>query len=238
MRYPLPVLVLLFICCIARSQGTDETNPFTLKAELASRYPWRGFPGAKSPHVLPAFEFSKKGFWTGISGDFSLGDHYYEEIDLYIGYKYKNFSLAVLDYYMPRNDSLFKGMWVYDDANTNHIFDMVIQVDGPSGFPAYLMFSAILYFESDAEGTEKKIAPYLEAGYPFHIGELLLKTFCGASLADGFYSTGHGIINAGFMAEAPVNITERFQMPLRLYFINNFLEQDAYLAVSIVIQAF
>jgi len=237
MKFLLTLLLFSLFIKLSFAQDSLFTNLFTLKAEIASRYPWRGFPGVKCPHVLPAFEYYQNGFLAGISGDYTLGDQFYEEIDLYLGYSFKNISFIIADYYIPRNDSLFKGFWGFKNATTNHVFDGTIQITGSEKVPVYLMFSGILFFETIGGKVKNKIAPYLEAGFPISYKGISLKTFCGTSLKEGFYSEKPGIINAGFMAEAPVIISEKIQIPIRLYFVNNFVRHDAYLAASIIIKA-
>ncbi|MGD0710477.1 MAG: hypothetical protein ABR968_04790, partial [Bacteroidales bacterium] len=128
------IIAILFIVLSVNSlfAQNKDTSKINITADFVSRYIWRGLDYGKAPSIQPTFSFIKSGFEIGAWGAFSTTGSYYE-LDPYVKYTLKNFTLTFTDYfvndncYQPNDTRYFN----YDKWTTNHIFEGSLQYKGP-----------------------------------------------------------------------------------------------------------
>ncbi len=204
-------LILIFFMSAGNLFAQEEIkeSPWSIGADLTSRYIWRGINlGGSSPSIQPYLEFGfgtdKHAFTIGAWGAYSTsGIQTGQEADVYLSYTLnETFSFTLTDYFFPdeisgRNDYFNRNMnWekinTGEKDQTGHVVEAAIAFHGVEDFPISIMFAmniwgadAQKHFEQSGNMVaDDKIvmSKYLEFGYSTEFQDLSLNLFAGLAL--------------------------------------------------------
>lgn len=246
------VMLLMTVSLFAQDKEEEKPSIFDVKADLMSRYIWRGCDlGGESPSIQPslvvslgdsvhAFSFSA---WAAYNFNTAT-----QEVDLSASYTFKDFlTVNVYDYYFPGNPaytSAQKRYFEYEQDNTGHLFEGSISFNGTEKIPFTLLFAMNFYgmdsYKIKDDGTTGGIvmSKYIELGYKKTIRNVDFNAFIGAALDDPdedigeqgyYYNKSAGIINIGVKVVKEVKITDSFNLPLQASFVVNPEAEKVYL---------
>lgn len=236
-------------CDSTDKKACDTTSKidFTISADLVSRYIWRGTDYGNSPAVQPTLAVEWNGFELGSWGSYGFSSYsmkvndsvteemgHFAEIDWYLSYKFKWFTLMVYDYFTMNGMNPNSGNNYFDFKNstTGHTLEGSLTFEGPDPWPVTCMVSTLFYgADKDQDstgtyglGTKNNFSTYVELGYTYTVPkiEVELKPFIGASLkGSGWYGPDPGIINVGLTASKEIPITRRYGLPVEASIIAN-----------------
>ena len=243
LKFIFPFIVL---CAAVTSTGAqnltlNEKSPFSVGADLVSRYIWRGLNlGGPSPSIQPGIDCSfgsgSHSFSVGAWGAYSVsGIQTGQEADLYLSYTLKDMlCLTVTDYFFPDESSGMHNYFNYHKGQTGHVFEAAVGFSGTENIPICIMFAmnifgddAVKYKEENevlVETNQIVMSKYLELGYSIEKAGVGFDLFAGACLDNpetekgeptGFYGQEKaGIINLGMTVSKNLMISESFQLPV------------------------
>lgn len=243
---------------IKAESGTDGPA-LNFGADMMSRYIWRGYDFGNSPAIQPNICFSWKGLNVGVWGSYAFSMHTvqvndsisedagnYSEIDLYISYTFKWFTLLVVDYFEVNGLNANDGnrYFNYNNATTGHTFEGTLSFDGLETFPLQLTANLLFYGDDKnkdstgvyGNGTKNNFSAYFEASYTFDISKtgITLKPFIGGTpYGSSWYGSSAGIINVGLTARKTIEITKTYGLPLQVSLITNPQAQSAFIVFGI-----
>jgi hypothetical protein len=190
-------------------------------ADIYSRYIWRGINlGGDSPSFQPGLSYSIVGFTVGFWGAYSYPENgnAYSENDIYASYTLStenagSFFLLYTDYYIP---SLGIPFGYYQNTGGAHVLEGGLSYAGPEIFP--ISVSGYYNFHNDPDNSV-----YIQAGYPFTIGDATLTPAVGLVPAkSAYYITNKGtVINISITAAKSIAISDKFSLPVNVSYINN-----------------
>ncbi len=242
-----------------KAQKESDGAALNFGADIMSRYIWRGYDYGNSPAIQPNISLSWKGFNVGVWGSYAFSKHTlqindsifedaenYSEIDLYISYTFKWFTLLFVDYFTVNGLNANDGnrYFDYNNATTGHAFEGTLAFDGTDTFPLQLTVNTIFYGDDKDKdstgvygtGTKNNFSTYFEASYTFNISKIgvELKPFIGGTpFGSSWYGPTAGIINVGLTARKTIEITKTYGLPLQVSFITNPQSQSAFLVFGI-----
>lgn len=238
------------------SEGVAE---LLVGADFVSRYIWRGYDYGNSPAIQPNLAFSWKGLSIGAWGSYAFAQHsiqindttiedagHYTEMDLYISYTYKWFTLMVVDYFVMNGLNANEGnrYFDYNNATTGHTFELCLTFDGPENVPLSVMASTLVYGDDKDKdstgtygyGTKNNFSTYIEVAYHFNLKRIgvELKPFVGGTpFGSSWYGPYAGIINVGLKAKKEIPITNQFSLPVQASIITNPQAQSVFLVFGL-----
>jgi hypothetical protein len=236
-----------------------EGATLSFGADILSRYIWRGFDYGNSPAIQPNICFSWKGLNIGAWGSYSFSKHSiqvndstiedfgnYSEMDLYISYTYKWFTIMVFDYFTMNGLNVNEGNKYFDYRNTTtgHTFEGCLVFDGTEKFPLQVMVSTLFYGDDKDQdstgvyglGTKNNFSTYFELAYTFQLRkiDLELRPFIGGIPFGGsWYGPCAGVINLGLTAKKSIPITPLYALPVQASLIANPQSQSIFLVFGI-----
>lgn len=220
------------------SSAAQQAAQVSVGMDFVSRYIWRGLNVGDAPSVQPAITLESGGFAVGAWGSYSLSNDITagDEIDLWLGYTHEfsgggSLGIVFTDYYFPNAGGAFSNYKNYDavDGPGAHVLEIGATVT-PSSFPVTLAAYANLYND---EGHNV----YLEASYPFAVGDASLTLFAGATPGStdnpGYYGADQfKFLSVGIKAEKDLPLSERFSLPISATWSVNPNLDIAYLVVG------
>lgn len=240
------LIILLIISafsgsCIAQIAESQEDSPWSVGADLMSRYVWRGLNlGGSSPSIQPGLEYSfgsaDHAFAIGAWGAYSLsGTQTGQEADLYLTYTLKDLlSFTVTDYFFPDETSARYQYFNYNMDQTGHLVEAAIGFNGTEKIPVSLLF-AMNIWGADAQKYKEEagvmlpqngivMSKYVELGYSTEIKGVALDVFAGMCLdapdtakgePSGFYGQeSAALINLGFSLSKEIRISDSYSLPV------------------------
>ncbi len=243
----------------AETEQGDEGASINFGADLMSRYIWRGYDFGNSPAIQPNICFSWNGLNVGAWGSYAFAKHSielndstvvdagnYSEMDLYISYTYKWFTLIVLDYFTMNGLNANDGNRYFDYRNktTGHTFEGTLSFDGGDNFPLQVMVSTLFYGNDKNQdstgvyglGTKNNFSTYFELGYKIQIRKIKveLRPFIGGiPFGSSWYGPYAGVINLGLTAKKSIPITNLYSLPVQASLITNPQAQSVFLVFGI-----
>ncbi len=239
------VLSSQFATFAQETESEEAESPVTIKADFVSRYIWRGvYSGGMA--VQPTLDYATGGFFVGSCGSYSFsGLQRIQETDLYIGYSFNDLlTLTVNDYYFFDQSAADFDYLNYSDT-ANHSIETVLKFEGLESFPLSLS-AAVLVAGNDFKNTDgsRVYSSYVEAGYAFGKGRTAYNLFAGMALnspddnSAGFYGNkGAQLVNVGISASRSIQITDKFEIPLKADFIYNPAQNHAWLVFGLNLSA-
>jgi hypothetical protein len=236
-------LLLAFLVIFSmqlKSQESDTTKKsFSLNADLVSRYIWRGQIYSSTPNIQPYASFTKGQFTFGTWGSYALADKY-SEIDFYVTWEYKNFSLSVFDY------CTLEETWMLADEKNNffsfrhnttpHATEGVASYTISESFPLKLTAATFFYGGDQDDDGGNLYSTYLELSYPFSVSGYDFNVFAGGTPTDnedGYYGEKAGMVNMGLSATKNIKISDSYEIPAMIQFVANPVAEDAFLVFSL-----
>jgi len=243
---------------IEDEKGTEGPS-LVLGADIFSRYIWRGYDYGNSPSIQPNICFSWKGLNIGSWGSYAFAKRSieindstivdagnYSEVDLYISYTYKWFTLMFFDYFIVNglNPNEGNNYFDYKNATTGHTFEGCLTFDGPEKFPMQVMVGTLLYgADKDKDssgvygaGTKNNFSTYIELAYKIHLKRLDmdLRPFIGGTpFGSAWYGPYAGVTNLGLTAKKSIGITPKYALPVQVSLITNPQAQNVFLVFGI-----
>jgi len=237
----------------------EEGPALDFGADLMSRYIWRGYDFGNSPAIQPSLSFSWKGLAIGTWGSYGFSKYtipvndtvdmdagHYAEVDFYISYTLKWFTLMVYDYFQVNglNPNAGNNFFNYKNAVTGHTLEVSLTFEGPEKFPIQLIAATLVYgADKDRDstgqyglGTRNNFSTYFEASYRFNIAKLgvELRPFIGGiPFGSSWYGPYGGIINLGLAAKKEIPITKAYALPVQVSVITNPQAQSIFLVFGI-----
>jgi len=217
------LLSLILIGFLTNAQESNSKFTINTTADLVNTYIWRGTVADQSPNFQPGMSISRGAFTLGTwaSGNFTGT---YKEVDLYLSYAVKNFTITLNDYcWSPLIDNT--KYFDYADETTGHIFEGSLNYKGPEKFPLSLTLASMVY------GADKKVdkidpntlevtyvnqySTYFEASYAFKLKNNPLDFFIGLTPQEGYYGNTFGVTNIGFTGYRKVKISSEYELPVK-----------------------
>lgn len=249
-------LLMTAVTVFAQDKEEEKLSIFDVKADLMSRYIWRGCDlGGESPSIQPSFlvNLGDTNHAISISSwaayNFNTAT---QEVDLSVAYTFKEFlTVTVYDYYFPGNTAYTasqKKYFEYGKDSTGHLYEGSVSFNGTDKIPFTFLFAMNFYgmdaYSLNDDGTKKGIvmSKYIELGFKKTIRGVDFNAFIGAALDDPdehkselgyYYNKSAGIVNIGVKAAKEVKITEHYSLPIQASFIVNPEAEKAYLVFGI-----
>ncbi|MEI7490160.1 MAG: hypothetical protein WCK92_02090 [Bacteroidota bacterium] len=272
------LIVLIFICFTsiyqlyaqdeqalkeAEESVGDKSATLNFGADIMSRYIWRGIDFGNSPAIQPSIYFSWRGLNVGAWGSYSFAPHRimindsvsvnmgnYAEMDMYVSYTLKWFTLMFFDYFVPNGlDPNYTGLqgyqyFNYDKKTTGHTFEVSLTFTGPSAFPIKFYAGTLVYGNDKAKDTlgfygdenKNNFSTYLELAYPVTLKKLKmdLNFFAGGTPFGGsWYGPKAGFTNVGITAKKMIPISKSYCLPVQASLITNPAAQKVFLVFGI-----
>lgn len=227
------LLLLLSIAGIIQAQEDDGLKP-ELGCDIVTSYIWRGSAvyaplgdqSVLAPSLQPAFSLNFKGLELGTWGSIDYTGTY-KELDLYLSYSLKGFTVMMTDYYWS-GDWIVDNYFEYQNDSTSYYIEASLGYKGEK-VPFSILVATMLYgadrqFE---DPSKNNFSTYIELGYGFKISDCNLDLFLGMTPFDGMYGDGYGgkdgfaIVNTGVTGSKAIKITEKFSLPVKASVIAN-----------------
>ena len=230
-----------------RAQEKSGVKP-EIGCDIVTSYIWRGSAiyssigeqNVLAPSFQPSFSASYKGFKIGTWGSIDFTGTY-KELDYYLNYSLKGFTVAYTDYYWA-SDWIMDNYFDYKNNSTAHHLEVSLSYKGVK-IPFCILVATMLYgadkkFE---DPTKNNYSTYIEAGYSIPLNKFNIDLFLGVTPMDGFYGDSYGgkvgfaVVNAGVSASRAIEITEKFSLPVKASVIANPQARKLFLVFGITI---
>lgn len=230
------IMSFMLTATFAIGQETQESKgDLSISVDLVNRYIWRGLQYCATPSIQPyvAYTNAKQNFSFGAWGSYSNSSNY-GEVDLFVSYSAKYFTLSVWDYFLMDETAPKNRYFQYDNETTGHSYEASL-VLGNFKLPLQITSSIFFYgADKDANG-DNYYSLYFEAAYDFMIANQNLNVFLGGTPAEGLYGTGAGFVNMGCSLTKDIEVTENFSIPVKGAVIFNPREENVYFTVGITL---
>ncbi|MCX6283390.1 MAG: hypothetical protein NTW31_04035 [Bacteroidetes bacterium] len=247
----------------AEEAVSDKSATLNFGADILSRYIWRGFDFGNSPAIQPSIYFSWRGLNIGAWGSYSFAPYRamindsvsvnmgnYTEMDMYVSYTFKWFTLMFFDYFVPNGlDANYTGLqeyqyFNYDKKTTGHTFEVSLTFAGPEAFPIKFYAGTLVYGNDKAKDSlgvygdvnKNNFSTYLELAYPVTLRKIKvdLNFFAGGTPFGGsWYGPKAGFTNVGITAKKLIPISKSYCLPVQASFIANPAAQKVFLVFGI-----
>jgi hypothetical protein len=245
----------------AEESVSDKAATLNFGADIMSRYIWRGFDYGNSPAIQPNIYFSWRGINIGAWGSYSFAPYRaqlndtvsvnmgtYTEMDLYVSYTLKWFTLMFFDYFVPNSlDANYTGIqhyqyFNYDTKTTGHTFEISLAFAGPKEFPIKFYAGTLVYGDDKgkdslgyyADENKNNYSTYLELAYPVTFHTIDLNFFVGGTPFGGsWYGPKAGFTNVGITAKKAIPITKSYCLPVQASLITNPAASKVFLVFGI-----
>lgn len=230
------LFLLLTFSLIAFSQEEDSTSNSSLDLglDLMSRYYWRGLNLSSSPVFQPTMAYTYKGFTVGSWASFTFAKEDFQEVDIFLSYNKKFFTLTFNDYFYFRDSLNYTNNYFdWDKTTTSHLLEGIVEFSNIPDIPFSLLAGVILYGADINSDGNNNFSSYIELGYNFSIKNIDTKLFAGFTPFDGLYASGFNFINIGFSAVKEIKVTDKFSFPISTTFSINPAIEKVYFVVGV-----
>ena len=229
--------VILFFAAIVltiSSYSQDSTN-FKISADIVSRFVWRGqYPGGSFAHIQPLLYYSKCNFEIGAWGTYAISGEY-KEVDLYVKYYIKDFSITATNYYMPvfadgSVSSFNTKFYNFNSKTTANQIELALQYKNSGNFPIGILVGTFIYgndhnYGYKLENDDKNYySTYIELNYTTKNSDI----FIGMTPKEGFYGNTWGVINIGVKGRKNIKISNNFSIPVFASLVTNPQAESIY----------
>ncbi len=232
------VVTSFTIHCGAVGQNEQSFNPH-LKLDFVSRHIWRGTRNNTTPAVQPTINFEGKKIFAGFWASYSLGSENVQEIDIYTGFKYKNFSISFYDYYNPIDTLGWNGdFFEFSNTKTRHSLDAIINLSASESFPVNVLISTMFYgLDKDMETGKNLYSTYMEVSFAlFKNNHSQLSVHLGATPFKSYYAKQAAIVNTGITLSREIHLNSSFSIPIKGSFILNPYTHQVFLLAAFTLQ--
>ncbi|MFO8021901.1 MAG: hypothetical protein R6U65_05490 [Perlabentimonas sp.] len=213
--------------------STDSLS-INLSADFYTRHIWRGTLTCDSWNIQPTINVSKNNFQFGTWAAYTVNNNY-SELDLYVSYTWRNFSISILDYFCPDETLRFNRLFDFKQQSTQHTIDAVASYDGSGKIPVRLMVSTLLYGDDLNPLNNKNLySTYIETGYEWKLSNSQLIDFhIGITPYKSYYADSFNIVSCGIAMNQTLQITEEFSLPITGKLIANPYTENIFLVFGI-----
>jgi len=245
----------------AEKSVSDKAATLNFGADIMSRYIWRGIDFGNSPAIQPTLFLSWRGLNVGAWGSYSFASYRrmkndsvsvnmgnYTEMDMYVSYTLKWFTLMFFDYFIPNSlDPNYTGLqryqyFSYDNKTTGHTFEVSLTFTGPDKFPIKFYVGTLVYGNDKAKDTlgfynnvnKNNFSTYMELDYPVKFRKIDLNFFAGGTPFGGsWYGPKAGFTNVGITARKAIPVTKNYGLPIQVSLITNPAAQKVFLVFGL-----
>ena len=263
------ILILLLFCLLTMwsmnpvysqeeqiLEETEEAAPgkvtLNVGADLVSRYIWRGQNFGSSAAIQPTLSVDAFGFSLGAWGSYAFSrhtfwvndtislDYSFNELDLFLSYTYKYFTVMLVDYYAPLPIDTLPGAnyFHWKNKDTWHTLEVSLIFNGPEKFPIQVMASTLIYGADKGKdttgilglGTQNNYSTYFELSYQFDVKGFGIRPFIGGiPFESSWYGPKAGINNVGVNVRKEIPISKKFSIPIQSTLMFNPMSKKAYM---------
>jgi hypothetical protein len=234
-KFYLTMLIILLVMTGMQvfSQNENKLKP-ELGCDIVSSYIWRGSAvyaalgdnNVLAPSFQPNFALNISGFKVGAWGSVDFTGTY-KELDYYLSYTLKGFTLGLTDYYWA-SDWFADNFFDYSNDSTSHYIEASLSYKGEN-IPISVQVATMVYGADKQyeDPSKNNFSTYLEVGYSFLVSDYKLDLFLGMTPFDGLYGDGYGgkegfgIVNTGITGSKSIKITDNFSLPVKASVIAN-----------------
>ncbi|OFX83633.1 MAG: hypothetical protein A2W99_15505 [Bacteroidetes bacterium GWF2_33_16] len=211
------------------NRDSSQSTKLTFKSEFMSQHLWRGYAMCDVPSIEPSIEITHRFLTAGVWSALSANGEYFE-IDLYIKYTYRGFSIGLYDYYCPGSISTNQSFLNYRQNSTKHTLDFHLEYMGNERFPVKAMLATMVFGDDiNAETNENYFSTYFEMAYFLSFEKIQVDYFVGFNLYESYYGKKPSIINVGIKSSGKINLFRNKYIPLQASIVNNPLTNKVYL---------
>ena len=204
------------------------------RADIVSRYIWRGMNLSTSPAIQPNIEFNIGNFCLGSWGSYTFSSEPYQEVDLYLSYSFNSITLTINNYFVPVDSISFNNNYFNWNKNTTpHALEAMVSIDNI--FNSSLSFSsATILYGNDLDGDGNKyFSTYFELNHALNIGDNEVSSFLGLTPFESLYAEGFSVTNIGLSVSRKVQLSDHVSLPFYGSFIINPNSENAYLVFGL-----
>ncbi len=207
----------------------------TLGMDLVSSYVWRG-QKCGGVSVQPGAELGWKGLSLGAWGSYAVSpteNGTDEELDIYVGYEVKGFSLGITDYYFFNNGHPF---YHYGgNGKSAHTFEATVGYD--FGFLSLAWSTNFAGNDGLNKHGKRAYSSYLQLEAPFKTGPMNWTATLGCvPYGTDFYAddnaSGFHINQIALRAEYPIEL-KKVELPVYAQMVANPSSQGLYLLCGV-----
>lgn len=209
--------------------GQDSTSNFSysLSAELASKYMWRGTELSNAPCIQPTATINYKEFYFGYWGSTPLQAGGNSEADLMLGWQSKYVGICLVDYFVMNHSIERNYYFDWSKDKTTHDLSIEINFPGTEKIPVRALAAFNFY------GLDDLNSRYYELAWMFSKNEFEGEIFMGGTDNEGWYGPYEGIVNTGIMLKKSIAITEKYSLPIFTRFIVNPQKENVYFVLGL-----
>ncbi|OFX23781.1 MAG: hypothetical protein A2041_12455 [Bacteroidetes bacterium GWA2_31_9b] len=233
------ITIILFVFVSATESYAQENEQkkgnIDISVDFVNRYLWRGLLYCSTPSIQPylAYTNANENFSFGAWGSYSNSSNY-GEVDLFITYSAKYFSVSVWDYFLMDETASRNRYFQYDNETTGHSYEAALVI-GNFKLPIQITSSIFFYgADKDANG-DNYYSLYFEAAYTFNVANQDFNVFLGGTPREGLYGSGPGFVNLGCSLTKEIKITDNFSLPLKGSLVFNPREENVFFIVGITL---
>ncbi|MEA3504218.1 MAG: TorF family putative porin [Bacteroidota bacterium] len=217
------------------SQETENKSnsdiSVSLNADIVSRYVWRGLLYSNSTNIQPQIGVSYKNFFIGSWGSYALTDNY-AEVDFYMGYLYKNFTITINDYYTENEENLSQfDHFNWGNSSTNHVLEASASYFLGKKLPLTVTAATFFYGNDKDANGDNNYSSYFEAKYSFSSSLYNFSFFVGGTPNKGLYASDAAIVNIGCSASKTISI-DNYKIPIEASLISNPEAENIFLVLK------
>ena len=226
------LVALISIQLVSAQQSEIKDSPLDFTVDLKSNYLWRGIIITDKPMlaVQTIVSLNKScsfttGFWGGMSFSNESDGSSYKEINYYVQYANKRFSIGLWDLFNTRRvDS--PDVWDYDKESSGHLLDLRTSYNFGESLPLTLEVDLVLFGSGDSQYSddldfEQRYSTYLQVSYPLvKEAKVNLNGFVGTgfSLNGDTHLYGDGeenfdVVNIGLTASKTIKLGD-YNLPI------------------------
>lgn len=224
---------LLILCCFWGTTAfaqEESDSKIELKSgfDLVSRYHWRGLVLSPGMAIQPGLEATSGGFTLGAWGSTTLQPFEWQEVDMYLSYAWKDFSISVNDYFYYNDTITDPGFFDYRRDHTGHVLELMAKFNGSEKIPFRLVGAYNFY------GNDPSNSFYFEMAWMKTIKDIDFEIFSGFTPQKGYYDESkNGFTNFGIRMTRNLEISKTIRMPLDMAWVYNPLSGKTFIVTSI-----
>ncbi|MGM0503430.1 MAG: hypothetical protein ACQESQ_02345 [Bacteroidota bacterium] len=212
--------------------GDNHTPDVNAGVDFRTMHVWRGIATSTVPTLEPSVTFTRNSYKMGVWAAQSI-DGSYSEMDIYLNYKFRNFSFTIWDYYCPTSFSGNDEITDFNEHTTKHTIELDIAYHGSSLFPFQVFVATMVYGDDlNPENQKNYYSTYLELGYKTRFHQTNMRLFLGVNAFDGYYGNKFGVINTGLTATNYLKLPHDKNVPFEASLIANPMHRLYYIVLG------
>ena len=212
--------------------GNNQTPDVNAGVDFRTMHVWRGIATSTVPTLEPSVTFTRNSYKMGVWAAQSI-DGSYSEMDIYLNYKFRNFSFTIWDYYCPTSFSGNDKITDFNEHTTKHTIELDIAYQGSSQFPFQVLVATMVYGDDlNPENQKNYYSTYLELGYNTRLHQTDMRLFLGVNAFNGYYGNKFGVVNTGVTATNYLKLPNDKNVPFEASLIANPMHRLYYLVLG------